>query len=204
MVYYSNCIMRRTEFVYRELLFQALEKGKGRFTQKGMAERLGMPISNVNNALKPLRRMNAVKVRPRGFSVVNPKKILLYWASTRNMEKDVVYRTRVELPVQEIEKRMASDVVFGAYSAFRFRFGQVAADYSEVYVYAEELDEMKERFPEKKGNPNLVVLQKDAVMEGYGKTGSIGQIFADLWNLPEWYARDFLKELEAKIDAILE
>jgi len=196
--------MLKTEFVYRELLFQALEQGKGGFTQKGLAGKLNVSLANVNNALRPLRRMNAVKVGPMGFSLVNPKKVLFYWASSRNLEKDVVYRTRVDLGVAEIEKRMASDVIFGAYSGYKFRFKDVPADYSEVYVYAEDLEEMRKRFPEGKGNANLVVLQKDEVMEGYGRTGSIGQLFVDLWNLPEWYASDFLKELEVRIDAILE
>ena len=196
--------MRKTEFVYRELLFQALEKGQRRFTQKQLAERLGVSLSNVNHALAPLRRMNALKVGPRGFSLVNPKKVLMYWASNRQLEKDVAYRTRVEAGVADIEKGMAGDAVFAAYSAYKFRFKDTPADYSEAYVYASDLEEMKKRFPERKGNANLVVMEKDELMESYGKTGSIAQIFVDLWNLPEWYAKDFLKELEARVDALLE
>lgn len=196
--------MLKVEFVYRELLFRALEQGVSSFTQKGLAEALGVSLSNVNNALRPLRRMNAVNVKPRGFSLVNPKKVLLYWASIRNVGKDLAYSTRVEASILEVEKRMPSGIVFAAYSGYRFRFKDAPADYSEVYVYASELDEIRVRFPTKKGNANLFVLQKDALMERYGRTGSIAQLFVDLWNLPEWYARDFLKELEAKIDALLE
>lgn len=196
--------MLKTEFVYRELLFQALEKRQRSFTQKELGRGLNVSLSNVNNALRPLRRMNAVKVKPMGFSLVNPKKVLFYWASNRNLGKDVVYSTRVDAPVAEIEKRMAADVVFGAYSGYKFKFKDVPADYSEVYVYASDLNEVRKRFPERKGNANLVVLCKDELLERYGKTGSIAQLFVDLWNLPEWYARDFLKELEARIDALLE
>jgi len=196
--------MRRTEFVYRELLFQALEKGGRSFTQRGLAERLGMPISNVNNAIRPLRRMNAVRVGPRNFAVVNAKKVLFYWASNRNLEKDIVYSTRAEGGAIEIEKGMPADAVFAGYSAYRHRFGEAPADYSEVYVYASDLEEMRKRFPERKGPRNLFVLEKDALIERYGKTGTVGQVFVDLWNLSEWYARDFLRELEAKIDAMLE
>lgn len=196
--------MLKTEFVYRELLFQALEKKQRSFTQKELGRGLNVSLSNVNNALRPLRRMNAIKVKPRNFSVGNPKKILFYWASNRNPGKDVVYSTRIKAPVSEIEKRMPAGAVFAAYSAYKFRFKDVPADYSEVYVYAEDLDEMRKRFPERKGNANLVVLCKDELLERYGKTGSIAQLFVDLWNLPEWYARDFLKALEARIDALLE
>jgi len=196
--------MKKIEFVYRELLFQALEKGKNSFTQSELSTRLNVSLSNVNHALQPLRRMNAIEVNPRNFSVVNAKKILLFWASTRNPGQGLVYSTRVEKPVRGIEKGMPPDAVFTAYSGFKFRFRETPADYSEVYVYAGDLDEMQKRFPERKGNPNLFVLEKDCLMEGYGKTATMGQIFADLWNLPEWYAKDFLKELEAKIDALLE
>jgi len=196
--------MRKIEFVYRELLFQVLECGEHSFTQKGLSEELNVSLSNVNHALKPLKRMNAVKVNPRNFSVVNPKKILYYWASARNPEKDIIYSTRVELPVSEIEKNMADDVIFAAYSGYKLGFDDAPADYSEVYVYSSDLTELRKRFPEKKKNHNLFVLEKDSLMNRYGKTGSIGQLFVDLWNLPQWYAADFLKSLEAKIDALLE
>ena len=196
--------MKKIEFVYRELLFQALEGKERSFTQKGLSEALDVSLSNVNHALKPLKRMNAVKVNPRNFTVVNPKKILFYWASARDLGKDIVYSTRAEMPVSEIEKNMAADAVFAAYSGYKFRFKDVPADYSEVYVYCSDLGEMKERFPSREKNHNLFVLEKDVLMGRYGKTGSIAQLFVDLWNLPQWYAADFLKALEAKIDGLLE
>ena len=172
--------MKKISFVYRELLFQAIERNRVSFTQKDLSSRLNISLSNVNHALKPLREMNAIKVKPRNFSIVNVKKILFFWASNRVPSKDIVYSTRAEKPVKEIEKLMPADVVFTAYSGYKFRFKDVPADYSEVYVYASDLDEMKKRFPPTKGIPNLFVLQKDLLMENYGKTTAIGQMFADL------------------------
>ncbi|MCX6799448.1 MAG: hypothetical protein NTW59_05135 [Candidatus Diapherotrites archaeon] len=196
--------MLKTEFVYRELLFQCLERHNRGFTQRELSAQTGVSLTNVNHALLPLRRMAAVKVNPRNFSVVNPKKVLLYWASNRNLQRDIVYSTRADASVGNIEKGMPADTVFAAYSAYKFRFREAPADYSEVYVYAEDLAEIKRRFPAAGGPPNLFVLQKDGLMERYGKTGTIAQVFVDLWNMPEWYAKDFLKALEARIDAILE
>ncbi len=196
--------MRKAEFVFRELLFQVLEKRQYSFTQKDLSSRLGISLSNVNHALLRLRAMNAIKVKPMGCSVVNAKKILFYWACSRNLQKDIVYSTRAALPVREIEKNMPADAIFTAYSGFKFKFNDVPADYSEVYVYAADLDEMGKRFPHSEKQPNLFVLQCDAIMQRHGNIATIGQLFADLWNLPEWYARDFLKALEAKIDALLE
>ena len=101
-----------------------------------------------------------------------------------------------------IEKQMPDDVVFAAYSAYKFKFKDVPADYSEVYVYGSE--EIKKRFKQNDKIPNLFVLRKDNIMYKYGKTVTTANLFVDLWNLRQWYARDFLKALEAKIGRILE
>lgn len=196
--------MQKIEFVYRELLFQALEKGQRSFTQKGLAEQLGISLTNVNHAIKPLKRMGAVAVKPLMTEIVNPKKILYYWASIRNLQRDILYSTRVEKPVSEIEKTATADSIYTAYSGYRLKFKDAPADYSEVYVYSDDVVEMQRRFPKSKNTPNLFVLKKDPLMGKSGKTATIANLFVDLWNLPEWYAKDFLKALEAKIHAILE
>ena len=40
-------------------------------------------------------------------------------------------------------------------------------------------------------------------MEGYGKTATLAQTFVDLWNLKEWYAKEFLIALENKINGMI-
>lgn len=196
--------MKKTEHLYRELLFQVMERKRRIFRQKELSDELGISLTNVNHALQPLKRMNAVKVKPMGFEVVNARKILFYWASIRNLGKDIVYSTRVEQPALQIEKAMPADAIFTAYSGYRFRFRDAPSDYSEVYVYASDLGVMKKRFPENRKNPNLFVLEKDSNMERYGKTATLANIFVDLWNLPQWYAKDYLKAMEGKIDGLLE
>jgi len=192
--------MKRIEEIYRELLFQSMEKNNNSLTQSGIAEALKISLSIVNLALKPLKRMNAIKAKQRGFDIVDSKKILYYWASMRNIEKDIIFQTRVENPVKKIESEMPSDVIYAAYSAFKFKFKDVPADYSEVYVYCDNTEEINKRFSSKKGIPNLFVLKKDRNM----KNITTAQIFVDLWNLREWYAKDFLKALEVKLSGILE
>src|SRR3989338_390641 len=194
--------MKKIEFVYREILFQAIEKKQRRLTQSLLSKELKMSLSMVNHALVPLRKMNAIDVKQRGFDVIDAKKILYYWASIRDLEKDIIYKTRVEMPVYKIENSMPDDVIYGGYSAYKFKFKDVPADYSEVYVYGDI--SIKERFPQSKKLPNLFILKKDTLMAKYGKTAIIAQIFVDIWNLKEWYARDFLKALEEKINGILE
>ncbi len=189
--------MKKIELVYKEILFQAIEKKNKRLTQLELSKKLNVSLSIVNLALKKLKKINSVRMQNMGFVVIDIMKILYLWASERNIDKDIVYKTRVEMPVKEIEKIMPN-IVFSVYSAYKFKFNDVPADYSEVYVYCneEELGEIKKRFPEKNGNENVFVLKKYGE---YGKTDTIAQIFVDLWNLKEWYADDFLKELEKRI-----
>lgn len=189
--------MKRTEEVYREILHEA-EIGNNALTQKAISEKLQLSISNVSIALKPLRRMGAISVRKMLFRIVNPKKILYYWASARNIEKDIVYSTRAEKGVIEIEKSMPDSAVFTAYSGYRLRYKDAPADYSEVYAYCDDLEEIRKRFPESKNTPNLFILKKDKSIDKYGKIATNASIFVDLWNLPEWYAQEFLKAMEQK------
>ena len=195
--------MKKAELVYREMLRRLIEEKTARFTQLELAETLGLSLSTVNNALQPLRGMGAVKVARRSFDVVNAKKLLYYWASVRSLEKDIMYKTRVELSgtVAEIEKQMPPDVVFAAYSAYKFRFRDAPADYSEVYVYcsSENLNEMIKRFPQKNNNPNLFVLRKDFA----GRQMPLAHMFVDLWNMKEGYAKDFVSALEERMHGIL-
>ncbi|MBI2578112.1 MAG: winged helix-turn-helix domain-containing protein [Candidatus Aenigmarchaeota archaeon] len=186
----------KIERVYREILFQLLEKKKNFFSQKKLAEECGISIGSVNHALKPLESMGAIEKKHMGFRVLDAKKMLLYWASVRKLQRDVVYQTHSDAPVEEIEKSMP-EVVFTAYSGYKMLFRSVPSDYGEVYVYGDE--HIAERFPLKKGKPNVIVLRMDEHLRKF-KSVPMAQLFADLWNINTWYAQEFLKALEAKID----
>ncbi len=143
--------------------------------------------------------MGSIAKKIRGFYVTDPKKILLYWASIHKMEK--IYETHYDGSVQEIESLMPS-CLFTAYSGGKFYYNINPSDYSEVFVYG-NYDEIKKRFPFREGIPNIVCLKTDEHLMKYEKT-PIVQIFVDLWNLNTWYAKEFLKEAEVKVNEILE
>ena len=189
--------MKRTEEVYREILYQ-IENGNNVLTQKSISKKLNLSLSNVSNAVLPLRAMGAIQVKKMCFRVVNPKKILYFWASTRNLKKDIFYSTRAEKSVFEIEKGMPDSVIFTAYTGYRLRFKTAPADYSEIYVYSDDAQEIEDRFPQSESTPNLFVLKKDKNADSYGKIATNPNIFVDLWNLQEWYAQEFLKSMEQK------
>lgn len=192
--------MKKKEWVYREILYRAMERGERFFTQKNLAQRCAVSIGNVNKALAPLEDMNAIEKKPRGFVVINPKKVLLYWASIRDIGADRIAQINVRKPVTEIEREMPP-VKFTAYSGYKFRFREAPSDYSEVVVYG-NADEIKRRFKASTGRPNIIVLRPDPCLSKL-KEVPLVQIFVDLWNLGTWYAEEFLKALERRIDKAL-
>ncbi len=195
--------MKRTDAIYREILYNAIEMKKFDLTQSELSKRLGISLSIVNSVVKRLNSIGAVKIQQRGFRITDIRKILYFWASLRNLERDIIFKTRVEIPVREIE-RVMPDLIFTGYTSYKFRFNDVPADYSEVYVYVDEkeLEEIKKRFSKFKlginGKANLFALKKDSLLDLYKKI-PLAQIFADLWNLKEWYAKDFIDAFEKKL-----
>jgi len=192
--------MTKKEIIWREILFQATENKKFEFTQKELAQKYGFSLSTVFNAIKVPRNTSAIEGK-RGFKMRDVEKFLQLWATFRNLKKDLIYQTNVSKSVQEIEDEMPPGVVFGAFSAFRKKYQPAPADYDKVYVYCaeSELKEIKNRFPLQKGYLNLNVLEADPWLKNFGAITPDCQIFADLWNLAEWYARDYSDALKEKI-----
>jgi len=192
--------MTKKEIIWREILFQAIENKKFEFTQKELAQKYGFSLSTVFNALKIPREANIIEGK-RGFRIQDIEKFLYLWATFRKIKKDIIYQTAVKKGVFEIEGEMPPQVIFAAYTAFLKKYKQAPADYDKVYVYLEEknLKEIKNRFPPQKGYQNLIALKADPWLKKFGKLTPDCQTFVDLWNLPEWYAKDFLNALKEKM-----
>ena len=195
--------MKKIEIIWRELLFQAIEKKTRQFTQKELAEKFGFSTSTIFQALKTPRKMGAVRVTGRFFVLEDPEKLLYHWASARDLKKDILFAGKVDLPILEIEGRMPPGVIFGGFSAARLILKEPPADYDKVYVYTLDPEKIKERFKLEKGKENLFVLKADPFLGNYGQITPLCQTFVDLWNLPEWYAKEFVQALREKIDELL-
>lgn len=193
--------MTKKELIWQEILNQAIEHKQFSWTQKELAEKFSISLSTVFNALKIPRQLGAVKVTGRNFSLTDIEKLLYLWATQRNLEKEIIYKTRSPLSAKEIEGLLPDGIIFGAYSAYAQKYQDASADYDKVYVYADAagLAEIKKRFTGEKGEPNLFVLKKGGLLNASGHTTPDAQIFCDLWNLPDWYAKDYLKKIKEKI-----
>src|SRR3989344_8114871 len=123
--------MKKLEAVYREILYKSIETKQFELTQSELSKSLNLSLSIVNSAVKKLESIGSVKIMQRRFKVLDIKKIIYFWASVRSLEKDIIFRARIELPVREIE-RIMPEVIFTGYTAYKFKFKDVPADYSEV------------------------------------------------------------------------
>ena len=193
--------MTKKEALWREILQRAIDEKKLEFTQKELAKEFGFSLSTVFNALKIPRQSGAVEVTGRNFIVRDAEKFLYLWATRRNVKKDIIYQTSVSAEPQEIEGRMPPEAVFAGYSAYVRKYGDAPADYDKVYIYSDpkSLAEIKKRFPQRKGYLNLFVLKSDPNLEKFGKVTPDTQTFVDIWNLSDWYAKDFLSSLKEKM-----
>lgn len=193
--------MSKKELIWLEILNQAIDNKKFNFTQKELAEKFRISLSTVFNALKIPRQIGVVKVTGRDFSLIDKEKLLYLWATQRNLKRETVYETRSALSPKEIEGTMPAGIIFAAYSAYAQKYNGAPADYDKIYVYASaaELAEIKKRFPKQKGAPNVFILRKSSLFENQDSIASDALIFCDLWNLEDWYAKEFIKKLKEKI-----
>jgi len=202
--------MKKQELVYRALACRYI-KGENRFTQLGLSKELEISLSMINNVISKLESINAVRVALRSFSIVSLERLLLFWSTHRSLSNDIVYSTRVDMPVKGVEGGMPDGVAFTAYTAYKLTYRDVPADYGEVYMYATEelLYEVKQRFRRVEGTPNLFVLKADYLltkeMENRKLVHSsvcMAQAFVDLWNIRTWYAKAFVDALNKRFSEL--
>ncbi len=197
--------MKKIETIWHHLLWLALKKREFKHTQQEIAIFFGYSLSTVHLAVKQLALVGAIDIRGKFFIVTDVKKILVFWATHRNLSKSIMYETYVDQSIQEIEGLIPFDAIIAGYSAVKYILKEIPSDYSKVYFYIDEekLDEVKKRFPKSANTSNIIVLKAYAKQSAYGKSTSLPQSYVDLWNMNDWYAKDFLHELERKIDGLL-
>ena len=191
--------MKRIERTYCEILIHALQDQK-RMTQQQLAKDCNVSIGIVHYALKPLHQMGIIEKKQRSFLLLNPKKLLIYWASMRNLTTNIVYTTFSSEQTQKIEQTMPP-CIFTAYSGYKHTFNGAPADYREVYIYADPI-QIKKRFPPSPSPlHNIFVLENDPyiIKRSNHSIAPPPLIYADLWNLNTWYANEFIQDFEKKM-----
>jgi hypothetical protein len=189
-------MISRTEMVWRHLLVAAFDQGIRRSSLTQLSAELELPLSTIHKALRRPRAIGAVRGSASGLRVLDPKRLQLMWAAMRDLNADLVYATRVPMAIREIEAGLPASAIPTAFTAFvNHRGGNLIADYEQVVAYGDG-DEVRRRFPRRRGQPNLLILEPDPLLPRYGRVAPRCQVYADLFNLPTWQAQRFLEALD--------
>jgi len=191
-------VISRVEAVWRHLLVAALDQGDRRSSITRLSGELGFSVSTIHQALERPRSIGAIRGGFDGLRVIDPKRLQLLWAARRDLLADIVYETRVAMSMADIEARLPLSAIPTAYTALvRLEGKNLIADYEQVVAYG-LANEVRRRFPPKKGKANLVVLDPDPLLALYGVVAPRCQIYADLFNLPSWQAQRFLGAMDER------
>lgn len=96
--------------------------------------------------------------------------------------------------------------IYGIYSAAKHLLKEPPADYDKVYFYIApaDLTLMQKRFTAQRGEtPNVFALTMHPTLKRHGSSTSLVQTYIDVWNMRDWYARDFLQALSQRLHDLL-
>lgn len=194
--------MKKEERILREILI-GVKENKEIFFQKNLSKDCNVSIGLVNKVIKRLELQSSLQKKGKGFSVIDPNKILLYWATRRQIQKEINERYYIKASVETIEKTLPGCVIFTAFSAWRLLKGRVPADYREVYVFVPKNHEkmvklwLKENKPSK-GPENLFIIYTDdehLIKTSKENVAPIPQIFVDLYSIGGISSKYFLRDI---------
>jgi len=195
--------MKKYERIYREILNGILNK-KEKFSQLELSKKCYVSIGLVNKTLKKLKEIGAVEIFPMQFRILDTSKIIFDWATKRNLNKEVSEKYFIDMKTAEIEKSLP--FILTAYSAWRLLTKSIPFEYSKVYVYVPETQRdifkmwLKDN-PVKKGRENLFVIfteDKHLIENSKKKIAPLPQIFVDIYSLPEFESKYFIKDILEK------
>ncbi|MBS3815916.1 MAG: winged helix-turn-helix transcriptional regulator [Hadesarchaea archaeon] len=191
--------MKKRQIALREILYRNYEKGERFLNQKSISEDCNLSLGTVNSVIKKLENFGAIEKKPLGFRLRAQKKVLLYWAATRDLQKDIIYKAYSPTLPKSIESKMPKDTIFTAYSGYKNKLGNPPSDYSKIYVYGDP-KKISQKFKQEKQENNIYVLELDERLEEITNKNSapLVQIYADLWQLPPPASR-FLREIKKEL-----
>lgn len=197
--------MKKIETIWHYLLFQAIEKKEFKHTQAGIAELFHFSTSTINLALAKPTAIGAVRKSGKFFVLADHEKLLYLWATIRNPNRDILYQATSVLPIAELEGLAPAGALYGGYSAASHLLNEPSADYTTLYLYVSTnlLPQIKARYPtNKQGTSRIIALALPSYSPTPNHT-SLPHTFVDLWNSPDWYARDFTIALKEKFHDLL-
>ncbi|MGB7103218.1 MAG: hypothetical protein WBD82_01345, partial [Acidimicrobiales bacterium] len=135
-----------------------------------------------------------------GLVTLDPMRLLLHWAGTRNMTRDHPIEVHTGLSVLEIQHRLPPDAIVTGTAAYARRYRNDVADYTTVYCYLPNPQALLRSVPNRAGEPDLVILEPDPFLRRYGEIACIPQTYVDLFVTAGWQAQRFLHRMTERLD----
>jgi len=187
------------EVVWRHLLVGAREGHRRWPSVTALAGELEIPVSTAHRSLGHPVEIGAVSVGTLdGLQVLDPARLLVLFTAHRRVRRDVVSRSRVEVPAVEVERlATSSEVVLGGFGAVVSHLHGVnaIADYDTVLFYGDPLLPDLPTARDGEGT-EVLVAEPDNQLSRYGRVTPFCQAYADLFSLPGWPAARFVEELD--------
>jgi hypothetical protein len=189
-----------TQAVWRHLLVGAREDQRRWPSITALAEELDLGVSTVHKALAQPVEIEAVRVsRLAGLVVLNPYRLLLMFAATRRLARDIVSRHRVALSARSVEALAGEDprMILGGFGAVVAHLGgNPIASYTTALLYGDPAFATGLPASTSDEDTELVIVAPDRWLERYGRVTPFAQAYADLFCLPGWQAARFIEELD--------
>jgi hypothetical protein len=191
------------EVVWRHLLVGAREGQRRWPSVTALAGELGLAVSTTHRSLAHPVEIGAVEVGPiDGLQVLDPARLLTLLAAHRRVQRDVLRRWWVAVPVAEVEAAATGRrVVLGGFGAVVAHVGgNRIADYTRVLFYGDpKLPRLPAAAPQE--GTEVWVAEADRWLHRYGRVTPLAQAYADLFSMPGWQAARFIEHLDPKLVA---
>ncbi len=189
-----------TRVVWRHLLVGAREQRRQWPSITALAEELALGVSTVHKALAQPVEIEAVRVsRLGGVEVYDPYRLLLMFAATRRLQRDIVSRDRVALSARSVEALAGEDsrMILGGFGAVVAHLGgNPIASYTTALLYGDPAFATELPASTEADATERVIVAPDRWLERYGWVTPFAQAYADLFCLPGWQAARFIEELD--------
>jgi hypothetical protein len=194
--------MNKRDLIIRHLLARCTSDPEA---LSAIAEELQITHAHVHHVARECEQRGMVSIQKKGTRVINPMGLMTIWAAKTKRFKDEIWRGAViELP-KEVKRLMPASGVPGGFLSWVHPPANFRT--SHVYLDPAELDEFISRLRVSKlagDSQNLIVYAKDRCFDKYvpsdGHRASIAQVYADVFQAPDNFTPDFLRDLQAGVE----
>lgn len=102
-------------------------------TEQEVAAKYNYSLSTVNYALGTPSKIGAIRKTSKFFVLEDFDKLLYYWASVRELEKDIVYATYYPGRSLTAESELPAGSIYGGHTAAKILLKEAPADYDKIH-----------------------------------------------------------------------